>query len=365
MEPKQETAAAPATQVHHLSVPDILESITDGFVAIDPQGCFSYVNHRAERLMGKKRHTLMGVKVWDAFPELLGSKVYEQYTHVAREREPVEFEEYYGKRQIWLEIRAYPAHDGMVVYFRDISRRNRAEQAQRGLVAMVSHDLRNPLFLIKGSAELLSDQLDQPEPDIERVRQGLDRIQRASWQMSSVIDDLVDLVQLQSGHQIELNLGPVDLVALARRAVDIHQFSTQAHRIVLRAEVEELVGDWDGDRLDRVLSNLLTNAIKYSPAETEIVVGVAVEPGAHGWNAVLTVADHGLGIPAEDLPQIFERFYRASNVAGVVPGAGVGLAGARHTVERHGGTIRVASQQGAGTTFTVSLPLPAVRLAAC
>jgi signal transduction histidine kinase len=113
-----------------------------------------------------------------------------------------------------------------------------------------------------------------------------------------------------------------------------------------------VIGDWDGPRLRRVLDNLLSNAIKYSPAGGEVVVTLA----ADGDSAVLRVRDQGLGIPAEDLPHIFERFRRARNAAEIV-GTGLGLSGARQLVEQHGGTIQVESQEGAGSTFTVRLPL--------
>jgi signal transduction histidine kinase len=116
--------------------------------------------------------------------------------------------------------------------------------------------------------------------------------------------------------------------------------------------VDSLVGEWDGQRLRRVLDNLLSNAVKYSPDGGEIVVQLARE---EDW-AVLLVSDQGLGIPADDLPHIFERFRRARNATEIV-GTGLGLSGARQLVEQHGGTIVVHSQEGAGSTFTIRLPL--------
>jgi signal transduction histidine kinase len=121
--------------------------------------------------------------------------------------------------------------------------------------------------------------------------------------------------------------------------------------------------------LERVLGNLLSNAIKYSPDGGEIAVTVEVEgrkgggtegggDGEGEW-AVLTVRDEGVGIPAGEVPKLFERFFRASNVAGRIAGTGVGLAGARQIVAQHGGTIAVASEEGRGSAFTVRLPLTA------
>src|SRR6185436_12943599 len=103
------------------------------------------------------------------------------------------------------------------------------------------------------------------------------------------------------------------------------------------AQAPEVVGQWDAARLARVLDNLLGNAVKYSPEGGQIAVRVT---GDGSW-ATLTMADEGLGIPTADLPRIFERFQRGRNVAGHVPGSGVGLAGVRHVVEQHGGSVAV------------------------
>ena len=120
--------------------------------------------------------------------------------------------------------------------------------------------------------------------------------------------------------------------------------------------LETLDGPWDPVRVARVLANLVGNAIKYSPGGGEVRVSVVREPGPGGDWAVVSVSDHGLGIPEADLPHIFERFQRASNVAGRIAGTGIGLAISRRIVERHGGTIDVRSEEGVGTTFTVKLP---------
>src|SRR5439155_6878905 len=140
-------------------ISEILESITDAFLALDTDGRFTYVNRQAERMIGLKRQDLLGQNVWDVFPHLKDSRMYTEYERAVRTQQPVEFEEFYAERKAWLEVRAYPNPDGMTIYYRDVTKRKRADEAQRALVAMVSHDLRNPLFLSKGTTELLRDQL--------------------------------------------------------------------------------------------------------------------------------------------------------------------------------------------------------------
>ena len=141
---------------------------------------------------------------------------------------------------------------------------------------------------------------------------------------------------------------------------EVDQIRPQAPRHSIRVEVaEDLLAEVDPTRIARAVANLLGNAIKYSPAGGEIAVTLTREDDS----AVLAVRDQGIGIPAADLPRIFERFHRGSNVAGQIAGAGIGLAGARQIVEQHGGAITVESREGAGSTFTVRLPLepPGVR----
>jgi signal transduction histidine kinase len=175
--------------------------------------------------------------------------------------------------------------------------------------------------------------------------------------MTALIGDMLDAARLRAGRPLELNRQPTDLVALAQRTAAQARASSAAHTILVDAAVPALVGDWDGSRLERVLGNLLTNAVRYSPGGGEVRVWVGPGEGAEGGDALLRVRDRGLGIPAADLARIFERFHRAANVRGRIAGEGIGLAGARQIVVQHGGTIEVESREGEGSTFTVRLPL--------
>ena len=159
-------------------------------------------------------------------------------------------------------------------------------------------------------------------------------------------------------HHIRQHLG-VTAVGLGARA-QVQQTSAR-HTIEVHAAVPELVGAWDAVRLERVLGNLLGNAVKYSPEGGEVSVQVGCEQeNGHAW-ACVAVRDRGIGIPAADRPHIFERYHRAANVVGRFPGEGIGLAGARQVIEQHGGSIAVSSQEGAGSAFTIRLPLTQVQ----
>jgi len=129
-----------------------------------------------------------------------------------------------------------------------------------------------------------------------------------------------------------------------------------APRIEFTSSEPELVGRWDPARLERVVENLIGNAIKYSPDGGAIEVAVRRQGAAESGEAVLTIRDHGIGIPGEDLPHVFERFYRASNVEGRA-GTGIGLAGSQQIVRQHGGEIALQSREREGTTVTTTLPI--------
>jgi excisionase family DNA binding protein len=224
-------------------------------------------------------------------------------------------------------------------------------------LSAAAHDLKTPLTAVKGLAQLLRRQVARTDlPGSERLMQGLERIDASATKMGQQLDELLDLTRLQLGQQLELRRNSTDLVALARRAAADQQQITDQHTILVESAHQALIGAWDGVRLERVLENLLSNAIKYSPEGGRITVAIADEEVGGPW-AVLTVRDQGLGIPAADLPRVFERFQRARNVEGRIGGTGVGLASARQIVEQHGGTIAVESAEGMGSTFTVRLPL--------
>jgi signal transduction histidine kinase len=274
--------------------------------------------------------------------------------------------------------------------------RAEAEQAVRirdQVLAAVSHDHKTPLTAIRGYAQLLERQLRRQAdrlaaPAAAAMTESLTQIQASIRKMVRWIDELNDVTRLQSGQSLPLDRHPVDLVALAEQVVAEHRREARSHRLQVCAETPAVVGQWDQVRLERVLHNLIGNAIKYSPNGGAVDVTITREapdadtggtggasragdhpddpdncgkpgdPGSAGarW-AVVRVSDQGLGVPAADLPHLFEPFYRGTNVAGTIEGTGIGLPVARRVVVEHGGTIEVESEEGVGSTFTIRLPL--------
>src|ERR1700694_2571213 len=156
------------------------------------------------------------------------------------------------------------------------------------------------------------------------------------------IDELVDVARLQVGQELRLNHAPTDLVALARQAAAEFEETTERHRLRVEATEAELVGEWDAERLQRVLANLVSNAIKYSPDGGDVTICV----GREGDTAVMAVRDFGVGITPGDLPHLFEELHHASNVVGRIAGTGIGLAAVRDIVEQHAGSITGETREG-------------------
>jgi signal transduction histidine kinase len=230
----------------------------------------------------------------------------------------------------------------------------RLARAKEEFLSDVAHDLQNPLTSIKGFAQILLRQSKRGALDAERVVRSATQIESTALRMEELIQELLDVSAIEEGNPVILRLQSVDLVAVAKRAATLQAGRGTSQVIRVEAEQAEVFGRWDERRIERVIANLLSNAIKYSPDEgrVDIRVGQKLDTDV----AVLEVRDTGIGIPESDLPHIFDRFRRGSNVEGTTSGTGLGLAGVKQLVEQHGGTISIQSTVDGGTTVTVMLP---------
>jgi len=269
--------------------------------------------------------------------------------------------------RFWPETEIAILQELAVLVMTEIELRQQTQEARQALqsrdelLAIVTHDLKNPVSVIHSYVYFLQQHLP-PQRDryIERLSLALAEMRVATRNLAAQIDELLDVARLQAGEALELHPRSVDLVALVREVVAEQEQTTTQHRLSVTT-TPELVGLYDPGRVRRVLMNLISNALKYSPYGGEVdVVLTQVEGKGTAW-AVVSIRDHGLGIPAQDLGQIFARFSRGSNVIGRIPGTGIGLASAQQIVAQHGGTIEVASVEGEGSTFTVRLPLKGER----
>jgi two-component system phosphate regulon sensor histidine kinase PhoR len=242
---------------------------------------------------------------------------------------------------------------GAVVAARDTTELTRVADMRRDFVANVSHELKTPLAAIRGYAETLRDgALDEPPT----ARRFTDRILSQCRRLQELLDDLLILSRLE-GMDAALDREPVDLGAVARRAVELLTPAAREKRVEIELQEEEVQAvQGDAGNLERLLLNLLDNAIKYNRPDGRITVRV----GRCDGEALLEVTDTGIGIPAESIPRIFERFYRVDKGrAREEGGTGLGLAIVKHIAQAHGGQVDVESRMGRGSTFRVRLPLAA------
>ena len=248
-------------------------------------------------------------------------------------------------------------HAGGVAVFQDISPLRDLDRQKDEFLAAISHDLKTPATIIKGNANLLQRALARGDGEgSAQISDGLEVIDESTAQLVRLVDELLDLTRVRMGHELQLDTSPADLVSIVRRLATEYQKISPRHAIEIRTSAPRVLGDWDEARIERIVANLISNAVKYSPRGGEITIDLSQEErDGQAW-AVLAVRDKGIGIPPAEIERVFEPYYRASNTAGTVSGSGIGLASTRHIVEQHGGQIAVESSVG-DTRFTVRLPL--------
>jgi signal transduction histidine kinase len=236
------------------------------------------------------------------------------------------------------------------------------EQAEAALHARddflrtMAHDLKTPLTSLVWHAQVLGRTERSGRPvDSDTFANSTAAVVASAEELMTNIDELRDLVSLQHGAAVRLNREPLDLVALVNEAVATTTDSGK-HQVRVVADQPHQVVEADRTRLKRVLGNLLDNAFKYSPVGSEVVITLEPARDQSRDGVAVHFQDQGAGIPVADLPFVFDRYQRGSNVRDSTPGEGIGLASARQLVELHGGQLRVRSQEGSGTTFSMWLP---------
>ncbi|QNA99390.1 ATP-binding protein [Massilia sp. Se16.2.3] len=341
----------------------IFDTMLEGFSRVAPDWTLVEMNAEGLRICRKTAAEVVGRNHWDVFPEVAATNAGAMLMRTMRERVPGAVEHRVPDaegRLGWHELRAFPTQDGgMAIFFRDITDRKLAEsklkaadQRKDEFLAMLAHELRNPLAPISAAAQLL----DMGALNETRVRQSSAIIGRQVRHMTRLVDDLLDVSRVTRG-LIELDKVPLDVRNIVDEAIEQvrPQLAARRQRLGVHLPSTPLVVEGDRARLVQVLSNLLGNAVKYSPDERAIEVSARPE----GERLVLTVADEGIGMERELTERAFDLFAQAKRSSDRSQGGlGLGLALVRNLVELHGGEVACASSgPGRGSTFTVTLPL--------
>jgi PAS domain S-box-containing protein len=343
----------------------ILDTIAEGFMLFDRDWTVLQMNAEGLRIAHLTAADVVGRNHWDVWPESIDTDAGRMYRRVMRDRVAGAAE--YRQRladgaEVWCEVRAYPTADGgLVSFFRDITERkasedrlHAADRRKDEFLAMLAHELRNPLAPISAAADLLRiGRLDEA-----RVRQSSAIIGRQVRHMTSLVDDLLDVSRVTRG-LVTLARAPVAARTIVDEAIEQVRPMFEARRQHLAVDIADPDATVLGDkaRLVQVLANLLNNAAKYTPEDRRIDVAATVD-AARG-RLLLTVRDEGIGMEPELTAHVFDLFTQAQrSVDRAQGGLGLGLALVKNLVELHGGRVACTSPGlGQGSTFEVALPL--------
>ncbi|WP_339324293.1 ATP-binding protein [Paenibacillus sp. FSL W8-0194] len=343
----------------------VLRSMSDAVITIDTSGRIILTNPPAQKLIPKWRDI-----DWDMeqegelegnAEEKVPKPLLDLFERMLKESADVSAD-VHVKQGVWSVHMAplYAENDirGAVAVLRDITEKVKLEKMRQDFVANVSHEIRTPLSMMQGYSEALLDGMAaSPEESQELIQV----IHDESLRMGRLVKDLLDLARMEAGH-----------TDIQRRRVDVNEMLERVYRkFSVRAKENgiELIYDKktsdlvleaaDEDKLEQVLTNLLDNAFRHTPGGKQIrIVADRTEAGPAS-ELLIKIEDEGAGIPSEDLPYVFERFYKAdkARVRGTSNGTGLGLAIVKSIVDAHDGTIRVSSQIGEGTVFSIRLPV--------
>lgn len=329
----------------------ILRSMVDGVITLDRKGKILLINPPAEKMLKTWRFE-ENMEGEEGVPPRLILDIFEKVVQTEEEQ----VGKVTAQGRFWMIVMA-PLYNmekklrGAVAVVRDMTEQEKMNKLRNDFVANVSHELRTPLAMLQGYSEALVDDMVSSEEERTELAK---IIHEESLRMGRLVNDLLDLARIQAGH-VELNLTEQPLEPIVRHT--IHKFANMAKEegITLREEIGQLKNQYevDEDRLEQILTNLIDNAVRHTPPKGSVTVSVKEDEGG----ALISVKDTGQGIPEEDLPFVFERFYKADKArTRGKAGTGLGLAIVKDLVEAHGGHIDVHSKVGAGTTFSIRLP---------
>jgi PAS domain S-box-containing protein len=334
----------------------IVEQAFAGMILLDCQLGVVSLNPAAEAIIGESATRVIGQPLSDIFgPNIVNERSSLRKAMSTGERvPPAEQQLVRGDRRRDVLLGVAPLRDGYLLSLADITQLKEVDRLKSDIIANVSHEFRTPLAIIKAYAELLMDDVQGENPASRHEFLGI--IDAETDRLASMVSDLLDLARLEASQGTMIR-GSVHISDVIDEALALLQFQARSRNIVVHVDAPRSLPELSGNRdvLTTLIRNLLGNAIKFSHPGGMVDVVAKQEDGS----LVLRVIDQGIGIAEEDMPHLFEKFYRAkaAQEAGI-RGTGLGLVLVKQAVEAHGATIAVESRRGEGARFTVTFPLP-------
>ena len=334
-------------------VETILQNMTDGILAFNLSGKLIHINPEAKRLIGRNFYDDLQ---FDTFFKEIGADISMGNIIYIRQSKKIEREAEIGGKVIRFTFAPFNLENkisGIIVVVHDITNQQMLENARREFVANVSHELRTPLTTVKSYAETL---MDMPPEDKEIQNKFLETIAHEADRMTRIVKDLLTLSRLDEG---QYQMKPFERVNLSELVSDIVEkmffAAKEKHQeLTLSAKKTPIYVMTDRDKLEQVIINIVSNAVKYTGENGKIEISVEKVYK----DAYIKVRDNGIGIPEENLPRIFERFYRVDNARSrETGGTGLGLAIAKQIMTQLGGNITITSTYGEGTDVVISVPI--------
>jgi two-component system phosphate regulon sensor histidine kinase PhoR len=332
----------------------VLKNMTSGVLLVDKDGNILLSNRAIRNMLGSDQETFTGKPHMEAIKNAGLSRLIDQCLEEQAEiRDEIQL--YYPDERI-LDVHLAPyvgengKLKGIVAVLHDITDIRRLEKMRSEFIANVSHELKTPITSVKGFTETL---LDGAMEDEEALHHFLTIIHKESDRLHRLINDILHLSKIEQ-HKIALDMEPVNVTEIIEHVADTVRKDVEKKELELMIPGNrEIWIEGQKDRIQQVVLNLVSNAIAYTPPGGKIAVSVEEK----GEKIELRVQDTGIGISQKDLPRLFERFYRVDKARSRNSGGtGLGLAIVKHLVESHQGEIKVESEEGKGTTFTVVLP---------
>jgi two-component system phosphate regulon sensor histidine kinase PhoR len=329
----------------------VLASMADGVIMADVEGKIVLANQATEKLFSFREKDVINKPLIEVVYDHEADEILKLCLRTSQ-MQTAQFESVTSKR--FIRAIAIPLIEdrltGVLLLFQDLTELKSLQTMRRELVGDISHELRTPLAGIKAMVETLKDSAID---DKEAAMDFLTRIDSEVDHLTQMVSELTELSRIETGHT-ELRMSAVNLNLLVEEVVAQLNPLAQRHQVTIATEMATDLPfiRADNDRIRQTLTNLVHNAVKFNRPGGRVIVSTKVDKES----VTVDVSDTGIGISKEDLPHVFERFYKADK-ARPRGGSGLGLAIAKHTVQAHGGSIWAQSEEGKGSTFSFSLPL--------